>query len=550
MYQHKISLKHNKKMEYQENKKYDYFNYNFFLLICVIILFNYSEAKNIKISFINNGSLIKIKFVEKGQNMYLSSYFHIKLLSVVTDKQNTCNDKSICNIKDETRFITLNFDNTNINSCENMFKGLSNIKEIDLSEFNSSRIINMAHMFEGCSNLEIINFGNINTSNVINMEYLFYGCSELKELDLSNFVTSSVINMRYMFALLFDLKTLKLSENFKTSNVINMAYMFYYISSLELIDLSMFNTSQVTNMSNMFSEMWNLKYLTLANFNTSKVKTIENMFKNCFSLYYLDIKNFVLKSPINIEGVFQNSKKNLKVCLNDNSTINYLFGSNNVALICSSSCIYENNKYINKSNNECVVSCAQDLFIYGFFCINKCPNIHEEKFEEGPPPVRKGEYQEKILVDNNCEIVHNDLNDGVISSKCFKNCKSCAFKGNENYNNCTKCKSNFTFLNDTESIKNNCYEICPFYYFFDRNKDYQCVELCKEKYNKIIFQKRKCIDECTKDNIFKLEFKNNICIENCPLNTKYNKQKKTCEINNKDNSLLDPKSYDKMVIDL
>ena len=53
-----------------------------------------------------------------------------------------------------------------------MFSGLVNIKEIDLSEFDSSNVISMSHMFYDCQNLEKINLGNIDTSNVEKMNYI------------------------------------------------------------------------------------------------------------------------------------------------------------------------------------------------------------------------------------------------------------------------------------------------------------------------------------------------------------------------------------------
>ena len=216
-------------MGYRLEIKHHNSDYAFsYFLIYIIFFCNYSIAKNIKLSFNNNDSWIKIKFLDNGQNRYLSSSFSYKPSLVEFNHPTNCDYISTCNVYGQKKTISLKFTDININSCENMFKGLINIQEIDLSEFDSSQVISMAHMFEGCSNLKKINFGNMDTSNVKNMEYLFYGCSELENLDLSNFDTSLVINMRYMFALLFDLKYLELSENFKTSNVVNMAYMFYY----------------------------------------------------------------------------------------------------------------------------------------------------------------------------------------------------------------------------------------------------------------------------------------------------------------------------------
>ena len=53
----------------------------------------------------------------------------------------------------------------------------------------------MKCMFYGCSELKELNLNNFNTNNVTDMNYMFYGCSSLKELNLNNFNTNNVTNM-------------------------------------------------------------------------------------------------------------------------------------------------------------------------------------------------------------------------------------------------------------------------------------------------------------------------------------------------------------------
>ena len=74
-------------------------------------------------------------------------------------------------------------------------------------------------------------------------------------------------------------------------------------------------------------------------------------------------------------------------------------------------------------------------------------------------------------------------------------------------NNFKECNSGFTFLNDNETEKNNCYEICKYYYYFNKSKSYKCERSCPKEYNKIFLPKRRCIDKFTNDNIYKLVFK-------------------------------------------
>jgi len=98
---------------------------------------------------------------------------------------------------------------------------------------------------------------------------------------------------------------------------------------------------------------------------------------------------------------------------------------------------------------------------------------------------------------------------------CFNTCKSCLNEGNETNNNCTKCKDNYAFLNDSQNNVINCYEECKEnYYYFDSSNKYQCTDECPNGY-KLIKDKNQCIDNCSKDIEYHYEF-NNSCLRECP----------------------------------
>ena len=147
--------------------------------------------------------------------------------------------------------------NNSITSCENMFKKLPKIKEIDLSNFDVSKVTSMNSMFHECSDLEKINFGNINTSSVKNFENLFHNCIKLASIDVSNFDTSSVTTMNRMFR---------------------------YCKSLTSIDASNFDTHNVEDMFDIFGYCYKLITVNVSNFNTSKVKMMQGMFYHCYKL--------------------------------------------------------------------------------------------------------------------------------------------------------------------------------------------------------------------------------------------------------------------------
>ena len=245
---------------------------------------------------------------------------------------NECNSH-LCNL-------TITFDNF-VESCINMFNGLDNIIEIDLSNFDTSKVTNMAEMFSGCSNLGKIIFGNINTSSVKRMNLLFHGCSKLKTIDISNFDTSSVTDMYGMFSNCEILTSINVS-NFNTQNVENMFAMFSDCHNLTSLNLSNFDTSKVQNMQKMFSGNNELTHLDLSNFNISSVTNMKYMFKQS-NFLYLNLYSFVIKSGTEIDLILENTPSELKICINDLNTRN-LLTSYRKEFDCSDVCINKNLK--------------------------------------------------------------------------------------------------------------------------------------------------------------------------------------------------------------
>ena len=179
----------------------------------------------------------------------------------------------------------------NLGSCNRMFYSMSNIIEMDLSNFDTSTVTDMYSMFYGCYSLNSLNLSSFNTSLVTDMSFMLYNCSSLKNLDLSNFNTSLVKNMHYMFGNCRLLKSLDLSS-FNTSLVVDMSDMFVSCRKLEFLDLSNFDTSLVTDMENMFAVCHELISLNISNFNTSSVKYMRWMFGELYSLKFLNLSNF------------------------------------------------------------------------------------------------------------------------------------------------------------------------------------------------------------------------------------------------------------------
>ena len=467
----------------------------FQFLFKLFFLISYIST-NDKNKIVNNyDSIIQLIISGKGRQNILGDFFKYEPSAVIINgisKGESC-EKS-CDFDKDINNVTLIFD-YDITDCSYMFYNLISITEIDLSECDASKVTTMNCMFGNCVNLEKIKFGNINTSSVNNMLHLFYNCNKLSSIDLSNFDTSQVIYMSYMFS---------------------------GCSNLKEIDVSKFNTSLVTLMGFMFKDCTNLKYLNLSNFDTSKVLSVIGMFENCQSLIYLNLYSFKISNSVTKDNAFKGTNVNLKFCINDIETKNYLLGNNKESQ-CSDKCFNKNIKIDIDKQNICVESCDNDKYEFNNICYNKCP--------EGT-----------LNNNNNCEVVNKcyknyeecssdapegyyyDINDSIYK-KCYDTCKYCKGKGDKNNNNCIECKFNYIFLNDSIN-NNNCYQKCEYYYFFDEFNNYTCTEdyICPEQYNKLIEEKKRCIDECENDNIYKNEYKN-ICYIICPNNTFETKSK-------------------------
>ena len=187
------------------------------LVFHLIFLFScFSIQKKYNTIFINFNSEIHLIINRVGNQKILSNSFYKDPLDIIVNnisKKNSCN--RICILEEDYNNITLIFEDS-IVSFENMFDGLDNIKEVDLSNFDSSKVTSMAAMFRECKNIEKINFWNINTSSIINMERLFLSCTKLTSIDVFNFDASQVTTMKSMFARCNSIKTIDTS-NFNTS---------------------------------------------------------------------------------------------------------------------------------------------------------------------------------------------------------------------------------------------------------------------------------------------------------------------------------------------
>ena len=430
-----------------------------------------------------------------GNQALLNATFNKDPSEVIVNEESRSNCKKSCNLPNIINYITLKFDDY-ITSCDNMFYGVNNIIEIDLSNFNTRRVTSMCSMFRECDKLTSITFGNIVTSNVRDMQSIFRDCKSLKSIDVSKFDTSSLTNALELFSHCESLISMDLT-NFKTTKVTNIQDLFAYCYKLVSVNLSSFDTSKVGNMQGIFFRCYKLKYIDLSNFSASSLTHFWYTFSYCGELIHLNLRNFKISNEQNVDllDTFAGHSTTTKYCIEDAYTKNYLLGD--ITVDCSDFCFQEN-VVVDLNNNKCICK-SNYAFRFKNSCYQSCP---------------EGTY-------------HTDGD--FICNECYGLCKKCSKSGDNSNHNCNECLDNYKFLNDSFAKENNCYNICPYYYYFDEHNQYECTQNdeCPSNYNLLINSRNKCIDDCKKDTDYIYEYNNN-CLIQCPENFKYDVDTKHC----------------------
>ena len=462
---------------------------------------------------------------------------------------------------------SVNFNNINSSKVETafrMFYDCRSLISLDLSQFDSSSLIEMSSMFEDCISLKYLNINYLNTSSVLSMGYIFENCISLTSLDLSNFDTSSVYEMAGMFYQCESLISLNL-QNFNTSNVYTFQEMFFGCKSLLSLDLSNFNISEAMYIYEMFYNCSSLIYLNLKSFIEGEYIEIEDietlyMFNNINPkmVLCLDIDNNpIIKQALEISNISNNNNCQ-DICFLDNIKISPHFQE------CITDCIYTNNTELYEYNNICYSECPENTYIspnnpnlclkilncekynkyYNYektSCINSIPQGYYVNDDINKTIDKCHSYCKECSKESNELNLCISCNDGYypkiddkpnnksfincykdpvgyyldddIYKPCYNTCKNCSEYGDEIDNKCIECIDGYSKIENN----NNCYENCQYYYYIDESNKYQCTseEKCPIEQNKIIKEKKKCINNCNDDDTYKCEF-NNICYESCP----------------------------------
>ena len=402
----------------------------------------------------------------------------------------------------------IEFGNVNIPSLTNMeymFTGCKNLESIDISKFNTSKVKSLYFVFDECINIKKIELGNIDTSSVTSFGGLFRYCEKIELIGISNFNASSLTDMFHLFFHCYALKVIVFPENLDTTQVIDVNAMFSHCNSLIALNLSNFQLTNDAYIGYMFNSCINLKYIDFSNFPPITIYQISRMFRNLTSLVYLNIPSLEKFSNSDMTNTFLLYSNNpYKVCAKQENMKKYL-SEQNIINNCDDIC-FKNNIKIGFNNNICIESCKENGYDFEYLniCYNECPeythSIHIENKNDT-----------LICLDKKPQGYYLDT-DGFYK-KCYDPCKLCDEKGNEIEHNCTMCKKDYFFFNDS-FYQNNCYQKCPNYYYYDDNYIYHCTDNCSVIYYKLIVNSIKCINNCEKDSMYKYEY-DQICYEEC-----------------------------------
>ena len=437
------------------------------------------------------------------------------------------------------------FNTLKVKSMESMLDGCKSLKSLDLSKIQTPVLTNMMSMFSECTSLTSLNISNLSTSKVENMEQLFYGCSSLISLDLSNLQTSKVNYMDYMFYGCTSLKSLDLSS-FSFEKV-TMTSCFANCYSLKSIK---FPTKKylVADIETMFYECWSLKSLDLSCFDFYNIKDMGYLFYGCSSLTSLDTSNLNIYSATNMEYMFYGCNELESLDLSTWKTL-YVENIRSMFYDCNSLTYIDLSKF-----NSSSVTDMKDLF---FNCI-KLTSINLKHFDTSKVTDMSSMFygcsflQSLDLSSFNTSLVTNmksmfysciklvslDLSNFNIQNvrkmgSMFSTCKNLSFINFYNYNNTIASMKDMFYQTSSDLIIciNNLTKTIRITTKLSESQCivYDCNIDLKQK-QRIIFDKRICLNDCLNDKEYKYEY-NNFCYSKCPTGTHLKDGNYSCEKN-------------------
>ena len=113
-----------------------------FLYILSSLFISMQDLRNMNVYL----SEIKLVIKGKGESFFLNNTFNVQPSEVIINDVIKNSSIKSYNFTEDLNYVVIKF-NKPIESCVNMFGGLSNIIEIDLSNFDASKVTSMSSIF-------------------------------------------------------------------------------------------------------------------------------------------------------------------------------------------------------------------------------------------------------------------------------------------------------------------------------------------------------------------------------------------------------------------
>ena len=389
------------------------------LMIYLFYFICLSECKQKKLFF--NNSIIQLKIEGYGNIKILSDNFNNlpKIIYIDGINKTVEREHDFKNSKNNIHNVSMIWYDSLYPGVSNMFKGCSNIIEIDFINFNVSCITDTSYMFEGCSSLTHLNLPIFKECQLKNVNNMFQNCSSLKSLDLSNFEVCGVTSFTDVFSGCSSLKYLDLS-NFNTSKATSFSNVFFGCASLEFINLkSAFLEEKIAK------EIMKLPspYLTICNISeimNKYFKTNRKIFCYNISFYKATNENDLLKC---YSKQISNELSNqfCEICGNNYSLIYNDENKNNSDIICYQPSLGFYFDTIDFEYKQCFSSCLS-CEIGGNETIHNCIECKRDYNFMSIEIIYKNCYNENFYAEN-YEIISNS-NDDIINDSSTYNIKT------------------------------------------------------------------------------------------------------------------------------
>ena len=524
------------------------------------MFFNCQNLENLDLSNFNTNKV--------GDMSYMFSYCSkIKTLDLSNFK--ATNTKMECMFNGCLELESIIFQNTDtfmVNNMKAMFQNCYKLTSVDLSKFDTSQVTDMALLFDNCHALTSVDLSSFNTALVEDFTHFFSYCNTLEALDLSNFDTANAKKMDG-----FMMGCLSLIYANLNSLVINdgttIEYIFDNLPTFTKLCYNEGNANLINSNQNLCGDNCFLSsYKLLAESKQCVSSCIETSYKfeynnkcynNCPEGTILSNENLkICKKKLVCKNYYNIDKTE---CF-DEIPEDYFISdpSENIIDKCYNKCKKCNEKGT-ENDNKCTI-CKNNFYFYKGNCLDNCPysyysddlgnrvctctenskckecsseSLNQNKCiscNDGYYPKEEERNNEFKNCYDKLEGYFLDENDHYLK-KCYSSCKECTKKGDKANHSCSKCIDNFDFIINEPAKKNNCYKQCgENYYYFEEVDEYKCttVKACPDTHNKLIINKNKCIDDCSKDHDYKYEYKNE-CYQTCPgESTTYSTESNIC----------------------